>query len=168
MTVALTSLSFGFRFFFLLHILAIIVAFAPAFVWPLIGRQARKATGAPGAAAATTAPSPGRLVSRVLSPVVHGAALILAGLFGIILVAITDGLKFNQTWVSIAFLLWFLMIALMFIALVPTERRLASADLEGERRVAIEQRLSMFYGMMHLLLVLMVIDMIWHPGVKGI
>lgn len=158
--------SFGFKFVFLLHILAIIVAFAPAFVWPLIGRNARKqATGAPGAATATTAPTPGGIVARVLSVPVHGGALVLAGLFGLALIGLSDGaFKMSKSWVSIALLLWFLMLVVLSLGLYPTERKLANIETPSERRVAIEQRLSMLYGAMHLLLLLQIIDMIWKPG----
>lgn len=156
----------------LLHILAVIVAFAPAFVWPLIGRRrAASVTGAPGAATsglAEPAPAVGDdppLVSRVLSPLVHGGALVLAGLFGLALIGMSGSQwKFSQSWVSIAFLLWFIMLAVLFAGLYPAERRLADRELAHDRRVAVVQRLSMLYGMLHLLLLLQLIDMIFKPG----
>lgn len=157
--------SFGFRIFFFLHIIAIVVAFAPAFVWPLMGRQRRAMGGAPGAATASTTPAP-KMIGRVLSPMVHGGALVLAGLFGLAMVGLSSKtIKMSDTWISIGLLLWFLMIALLFLGLLTTERKLASADEpDPQRRAALDQRLSMFYGAMHLLFLLQVIDMVWQPG----
>jgi hypothetical protein len=156
--------SFGFRLFFLLHILAVVVAFAPAFVWPLMGRQRRALGGAPGAATAATTEAPG-VVARVLSPAVHGGALVLAGLFGAAMVGMSDKVfKMSQAWISIAFLLWFLMLALFFVGLLPTEKKLAGGDAVGEQRAALDQRLSMLYGAMHLLFLLQVNNMIWQLG----
>lgn len=168
-----STLSTLYKFVFLLHILAVIIAFAPAFVWPLIGRaRALGDTGAPGAATSELPnPSPpsevnSPLVSRVLNPLVHGGALVLAGLFGLALIGIagSDVFKFSQSWVSIALLLWFLMLAVLFVGLYPTERRLSDPTVERERRVVLVQRLSMFYGMLHLLLLLQLIDMFFKPG----
>ena len=34
--------SFGYKLFFLLHILSVIVAFAPAFVWPVVSVNLKK------------------------------------------------------------------------------------------------------------------------------
>jgi hypothetical protein len=166
-----------YKIVFLLHIFAVIVAFAPAFIWPLIGRhRALGDTGAPGAAtsglatpeapAGVTSP----LVSRVLNPLVHGGALVLAGLFGIALIGMAgnDLFKFSQSWISIAFLLWFLMLAVLFAGLYPAERRLSDPDLSHDRRIALVQRLSMLYGMLHLLLLLQLIDMIFKPGGPGV
>lgn len=171
-----------YKIVFLLHIVAVIIAFAPAFVWPLIGRhRAANVTGAPGAATSGLAePGPpveseSPVVSRVLSPLVHGGALVLAGLFGLALIGMAGKngkghmiFQFSQSWVSIAFLLWFLMLAVLFAGLYPAERRLSNPELAHDRRIALVQRLSMLYGMLHLLLLLQLIDMIFKPGGPGV
>ncbi len=155
--------SFGYRLFFLLHILAVVVAFAPAFVWPILNRQARLSAetavqgdvGPVGPAGPVGSPS----LTGVMNPFVHGTAVVLAGLFGFGLVGMSsEAWKFSQTWVSVGMLLWFIMIAIVFAGLVPAQRALR------EGKVAAEQRLAMFYGGLHLLLLLQLIDMIWKPG----
>ncbi|MEO9224235.1 MAG: hypothetical protein ABI276_04515 [Acidimicrobiales bacterium] len=171
MLFALAPTSFGYRLLFLLHIFLIVVAFAPAFVWPLMGRQRRQTGGAPGAATASTTPAP-TVIGRVLSPAVHGVSLVLAGLVGLLIVVLskTGGVtvfKMSQPWVSIALLLWFLMMAVLFVGLVPTEKKLAAGEEPPERRAALDQRLSMLYGALHLLFLLQLIDMIWKPGLLG-
>ena len=155
--------SFGYNLVLLLHILAFIVAFAPAFVWPLLNRQRRlegsqgdqdasKLSGIPIPASAPT----GGAISAIIDPIVHGGALVLAGIFGIGLIGMSSkAFEFSQTWVSIAFVLWFLMIGVFFAGLVPAQRAIR------EGKVAAEQRLAMSYGGMHLLLLLQIIVMVW-------
>jgi uncharacterized membrane protein len=143
--------SFGYRLFFLLHILAILVAFAPAFVWPVVNARLRNQGATPGAEI-------GKIIRDSWARI-HGPALVLAGLFGIFMVILSDDAwKFSQTWVSMAFLLWVLMIAVVFGLMPWNERRNAEGDAAADRRSAA------FNGILHLLLLLQVIDMIWKPG----
>ena len=72
--------SFGYRLFFLLHILAILVAFAPAFVWPVVNARLRTQGATPGAEI-------GKIIRDSWARI-HGPALVLAGLFGILMVVI--------------------------------------------------------------------------------
>ena len=143
--------SFGYRLFFLLHILAILVAFAPAFVWPVVNARLR-----------TQGATPGTEIGKIIRDSwarIHGPALVLAGLFGILMVVMSDEVwEFSQTWVSMAFLLWFLMIAVVFGLMPWNERKNAEGDEAADRRSAA------FNGVLHLLLLLIVIDMIWKPG----
>lgn len=159
--------SFGYNLVLLLHILTIIVAFSPAFVWPLLNRQRRlegqtseqATSGMSANPIPATAPSVGA-IAVIIDPLVHGGALLLAGLFGIGLVGMSSSVfEFSQTWISIAFVLWFLMIGVFFAGLVPAQRAIRAG------KVAAEQRLAMFYGGMHLLLLLQIIVMVWKPGV---
>ena len=159
--------SAGYKIFVLLHIVAIIVAFSPAFVWPVLNRR-RRIEGSEAAAdvsdmQAMPVPATAPVESAaagVLSPTMHGGSLLLAGIFGIALIGLSGkAWAFSQTWVSIAFVLWFLMLGVFFAGLVPAQRALR------EGKAAAEQRLAMFYGGMHLLLLLQIIDMIWKPGI---
>lgn len=143
--------SFGYRFFFVLHILAIITAFAPAFVFPVMTARLRRVDQ-------TMGPEIGRVIRDNWNRI-HGPALVLAGLFGIFMVLLSDeAFEFSQSWVSIAFVLWFIMLGVVFGLLPWNERKAA------EGNAGAEQRSAMFNGMLHLLLLLMVIDMVWKPG----
>ena len=152
MLLAVLKDSFGYRLLFLLHILSILVAFAPAFVWPIVNARLRAQGGAaPG-------PDIGRIIRDSWTRI-HGPAVVLAGLFGMLLVVASDkAYKFSQTWVSMAFLLWFLMLGVVFGLMPWNERKAAEGDDAADRRSAA------FNGILHLLLLLMVIDMIWQPG----
>jgi uncharacterized membrane protein len=143
--------SFGYRLFFLLHIFSILVAFAPVFVWPIVNARLRRQGATPGAEIG--------VIIRNAWTRIHGPALVLAGLFGILMVVISDDAwEFSEAWISAAFLLWFIMIAVVFGLMPWNERKNAEGDEAADRRSAA------FNGVLHLLLLLMVIDMIWKPG----
>jgi uncharacterized membrane protein len=143
---------------FLLHIFSAIVAFAPVFVWPIVNVQSRKA-GAKVPAAISG------LVARN-TMTVHGPALVATGLFGILLVVSSAEspvsgdkyFEFSQLWISLAFLVWFGLLGVVFGLAFPAERKVAEGDVAAEKKVA------MFNGISHLLLFVMLILMIWKPG----
>jgi len=143
--------SFGYRVMFLLHIAAIVVAFAPAFVNPVLSARYRKAGE----------PMPSTLTKILADDTykIHGPALVLAGVFGFGMIGMSDKVwKFSQSWVSIAFGLWFVMLGIVFGLLGPAEKKQAAGEADAEKKVA------MFGGIMHLLFLLMLIVMIWKPG----
>jgi len=149
--------SFPYRLMVLLYIFAAVVAFAPAWVWPVLNAKMRKGEGVPGSV---------RALVPVLSATVYGPALILNGVFGALAVVLSPDpggqklVEFSDPWVSIALLLWFLMLGILFLALIPAERKEAQqgASVEAESRIA------MFGGMLHLLFLLQLVNMIWQPG----
>lgn len=150
MLAIISNDTFGYRLMLLLHILAVIVAFAPGFVWPVASVALKKRGEAPG-------PAIGALAAGNTAKV-HGPALILVGLFGFGLVGMSDKLwEFSQAWVSIALVLWFVMLGVVFGLMLPAEKKAASGDVEADKKIA------MFGGILHLLLLLMLIDMIWKP-----
>lgn len=126
----------GFRIFYLLHILTIVVAFAPAVIAVLPGGR----DGALG------------LLDRA-GRQVYAPALILAGLFGILCIVTSDEVfEFSQTWISLAFVVWIAMNG-VFHALV-----LAGQRQGEEAKVVTGQQI------MTVLLLAMLYLMIWKPG----
>ena len=151
MVLAAAVNTFGYRLFFLLHILSILVAFAPAFVWPVVNARLRGQGATPGAEI-------GKIIRDSWARI-HGPAVVLAGLFGILMVVTSkDTWEFSDSWISMAFLLWFLMLGVVFGLMPWNERKAAEGDESADRRSAA------FNGILHLLLLLMVVDMIWKPG----
>ncbi len=155
----------GYKVLLVLHLFAVIVAFAPGFVWPVLNRSRRvegredpqDVSGLAGDPMPATAPGAG--IASIVDPVVHGGAMVFAGLFGIGLIGMSSKVyEFSQSWISIAFVLWFAMLAVLFAGLVPAQRAIRAG------KVAAESRLAMYYGGMHLLLVLQVIVMVFKPG----
>lgn len=133
-----------------LHILAVMAAIAPAFAYPLLFRSAEKE----GESA----------MQRVSAFAVRndvrifGPALIVAGLFGILLVAEMDYLDFSQSWVSAAFLLWFIMNGVLHGLLIPAERKVSAGDESAYRLVQIGgvAMVLLYLSMLHL--------MVFQPG----
>lgn len=150
MLAVMGSTDFAYRVVFLLHILSAIVAFAPAFTWPVVTAQLRKRGEKLPASVAGQA-----TVNDVL---VHGPALIATGVFGILLIVMSDAWEFSQLWISLAFLIWFGLVGVLFGLLVPAQRKAAAGDADSAKKA------SMFGGFIHLLLLLMLIVMIWKPG----
>lgn len=147
----------GYNIVLILHLMFMVVAFAPAFVWPIMNRLQRAQDAAGGGDSGRGAA--GRVVAHVVDPMMHGASLVLTGFLGVILVLMSnDVFEFSQTWISIAFVLWFLMLLVFYLGLVPTQRAIREGDTGAE------SRLAMSYGGMHLLLLLQIIVMVWKPG----
>ena len=142
----------GFKVVLLLHILAVLVAFSPLFVMPLLARTRDEGTSG----VVLT------YLQRFATP-----AVVLAGFFGLALVGMsktggTEVFSFKQSWVSLALLLWIIQVALFIFAILPAQRKAAAGDAEAARRV------PMFTGMIHLLLLILLYLMIWRPGAHGV
>lgn len=133
------------------HIVSFLVAFAPAVIHPILGAQAKKD------GEAVLVP-----VSRHLADNgqrVHFPALVLVGAFGLAMLLVSDEVwAFDQTWISLAFLVWLAMCGLVSALILPAERKLAGGDLRAEARVAMGGQI------VTLLLLVMLYLMIWKPG----
>ncbi len=126
----------GFRIFFLLHILTVIVAFAPAVLAVLPGGR----DGLVG-------------VLDKAGRQVYAPALILAGLFGIMCIVTSDELfEFSDTWISLAFVVWIAMNG-VFHGLV----------LAGQKQ-GDESKVNSGQQIMTVLLLAMLYLMVWKPG----
>jgi uncharacterized membrane protein len=165
----LTSNTFGYRFFFLLHILCVIVGFGSSFVYPILGAQSRHrpATEAKALGDATLTAA-----KAVTTPFIYAAIIT-----GALLVGVSEEWKFSQAWVSIALVL--AIVSAIFAAVVhlPNLRKMnalvsemaaAGPPAGGPPPQAAEMRTrgaaaARNAGIMHLLFLLLVIDMIWKP-----
>ena len=126
-----------YKLFLLLHIAAIVVAFAPV----VVGAVAL----APGGRRASVPQlsDTGRLV--------YSAGLVAAGLFGILLIVTSEDVwAFDQTWISLAFVVWIAMNGVFHAMIFP---RRGGGD-----------RAQLGLAIMDILLVVMLYLMIWKPG----
>ncbi|HEX6236363.1 MAG TPA: hypothetical protein VFZ68_04165 [Acidimicrobiales bacterium] len=128
-------MSTWYRVLYFLHIATILVAFAPVLVAVL-------PDGAAGARATLE-----RVGRQVYAP-----ALILTGLFGILLIIEHEAIDFDELWISLAFLVWFAMNG-VFHAMV----------LAGQRKEEMS-RVANGHAVMTVLLVVMLYLMVWKPG----
>lgn len=129
-------MSTGFKIFLFLHILTVIVAFAPSVLMVLPGGR----DGAVG------------LLERA-GRQVYAPALLLAGLFGILCIVTSDDVyEFSETWISLAFVVWIAMNG-VFHALVLAGQR------QGDTR-----KVETGQAVLTVLLLIMLYLMIWRPG----
>jgi uncharacterized membrane protein len=157
----------------LLHILAAIVGFGPTFVYPLYGAASKRRQGPDGEA--------------LLAETIHIAgitefAIYAVPVFGILLVLLSDdALSFGDPWISAAFVLYFVAIAISRGLHVPNlkamnalQKQLVAmgpppagatgpppqvAELEERGR-----RAGMYGGMLHTLLLVILYLMVFKPG----
>lgn len=141
-----------YKVLFFLHILSVVVAFAPASVHPLLQRQ-------------FGADSP-QMLQRLTgftsqnSRRVYSPALILAGLWGILIIVTQEGdyFAFDQLWVNLAMVVWIAMNGVVHAMIIPGERKMAAGEAGAEKRVDTG-------GMIvTLLFLVMLYLMIWKPG----
>jgi len=151
MTIASALPDTLYRILFLLHIVAVVAAFAPMVVNPVLTARSK-------------ADGEGSLlqVARYMSAngrQIHLPALVLVGLFGLGMVVTSDDLfAFDQVWVSLALLVWLAIGGVVSGVLLPGERRLADGDLTQERR------LERGGQAVTVLFLVMLYLMIWKPG----
>ena len=128
-----------YKLWFALHIASIIIAFAPV----VVGAVAL----IPGGRRATVPQL------SYAGRVVYSGGLLLAGLFGILLILASDDVwAFDQTWDSLAFVVWIAMNGVFHAMIFPSRRR-GGAD-----------RSELGLAIMDILLIVMLYLMIWKPG----
>jgi uncharacterized membrane protein len=131
----------------LVHVLLVIVGFAPAWLTPILVRLT-----ADGDRAAADALDVAILRFSVPS-------IVVAGLLGFGLAGMSDKVfRMSQAWLSIAIVLWLVLLAVTLFLLRPAIRSFRDGD------VAARVRISMSTGVTHLILVVMLYLMIFKPG----
>jgi uncharacterized membrane protein len=148
----------GYKIMLFIHILAMIVAFAPSFVWPFVAVRLRK-EGDQDVAGTINKLTGGNTMK------VYGPALAVGGLVGFGLAGMSkvtpdsDPLfSMSQTWLVLAALIWFVLLGLYFAVMAPAEKKMAEGDRSGEKL------LNMVGGIIHLLAAVALLLMIFKPG----
>jgi uncharacterized membrane protein len=111
----------GYNIMLFLHIVTAFVAFAPAFVHPLLANQTK----------ALDASNRGRVLTMIVGNGrrIYAPALILTGLFGFAMQGMSDGvIEFGQTWFWLAIVVWIAMNGVLHGLILPAERAVAGGD----------------------------------------
>jgi hypothetical protein len=166
--------SFVYKVLYLLHLITVIVGFGSVVVASFLAARARELE-----------PAQGRLLARVAHQVERALTtgpVVAAGAIGLLLVLLSDELyKFSQTWVSIAFLLYFAVVGVLVFLIAPNAKamdelggKLADGSvtvsksggppLEVAELAERGKKAAAFTGVVHLLWLLLLIDMVWKPG----
>ena len=141
----------GYNVMLFLHILTALVAFAPAFVHPLLASQTK----------ALDATNRGRVLGMLAGNGrrIYAPALILTGLFGFAMQGMSDGvIEFGQTWFWLAIVVWIVMNGVLHAVLLPAERAVAAGDESASSRV------DAGGAILTALLLVMLYLMVFQPG----
>jgi uncharacterized membrane protein len=139
--------STGYKIVLLIHVLAVIVGFAPLWLTPVMVRLT---------AAGDKAAADGLEVS-ILRFSLPGIGL--AGFLGFALAGMSDkAYKMSQTWLSISAVLWVVLLALLFTVARPAIKAFRDGDAAARSRIMIAT------GIGHLILVVTLYLMIFKPG----
>lgn len=142
--------STGYKIVLLIHVLAVIVGFAPLWLTPVMIRLT---------AAGDKAAADGLEVS-ILRFSLPGIGL--AGILGFGLAGMSEKVfKVSQAWLSISAVLWIVLLAVLFFVARPAIRAFRDGD------VAARGRIMMATGIGHLILVVTLYLMIFKPGLPG-
>ena len=142
--------STGYKIVLLIHVLAVIVGFAPLWLTPVMIRLT---------AAGDKAAADGLEVS-ILRFSLPGIGL--AGILGFGLTGMSEKVfKMSQAWLSIAAVLWVVLLAVLFFVARPAIKAFRDGD------VAARGRIMMATGIGHLILVVTLYLMIFKPGLPG-
>ncbi len=141
--------STGYKIVLLLHILAVVVGFAPAWFTPIMGRLIASGDKEAGV----------QLEASILRFSLPGIAI--AGLLGFGLAGMSDKIyKMSQTWLSLAALLWIVLLLVVVFVARPAVKALAAGDMAARSRVMAAT------GVTHLVLIVMLYLMIFKPGLS--
>jgi hypothetical protein len=162
------SHSFLYDLVLLLHLSAVVVGFGSNVVFPLLAR---------GEGLAIDARYAVRHAAYAAGKALTTGPIIATGILGLLLVLLEgDRWEFKQTWISLAFLLYFGVVGVLLFLVAPNARAMdeLGARLAGTGATAsspevaeLEERAkkaSAFNGIIHLLWLLLMIDMVWKFG----
>jgi uncharacterized membrane protein len=142
--------STGYKIVLLIHVLAVIVGFAPLWLTPVLVRLT---------AGGDKAAADGLDVS-ILRFSLPGIGV--AGLLGFALAGMSEKVfRMSQTWLSIAAVLWIVQLVLLFFVARPAIKAFRDGNAEARGRI------MMVTGISHLLLVVMLYLMIFKPGLSA-
>jgi uncharacterized membrane protein len=134
-----------------LHILAVMAAFAPAFVHPILGGQLRSDGDSGYRSVMTRVAGNGR---RIYAP-----ALIVAGVLGFGLSGMSDGVyALSQGWLIASIVVWIAMNGVLHALIIPGERAVGAGDDAGQRRM------DLGGAAISVLLLVMLYLMVFKPG----
>lgn len=145
-----------------LHILASIIGFGGMFIAGFYGNEARSLPGREGLAVAQT--------TLKVTGGIPTVAVVAVPILGILLILMSeDTIKFSAMWVSLSFLLYFVLMGLATGLQVPTIRKMvamrAGADgAQSTQMQAMGKKVATVSAVVNVLWVIILILMVFKPG----
>lgn len=153
MVLAASQGDFAYDILLFVHILAFLVAFAPAAINPLLESHFAKN------ADESTMQVWAKFSSNYTSRISLGAlGLLLITGVTMILIVDNDFFEFSQTWISLAFVVWFAIAGVVSAMILKGEKAIAAGDMSGRDLVAKGGPIAT------VLMVIMLYLMIFKPG----
>ncbi len=166
--------SFPYQVVYLIHLVCIIIGFGSSFVYPMLAVRSRK-----------LAPRESYAINHAvfeISPYLTSYPIYGAGAAGIVLIFLSDEVfSFSQTWISIALLVYVLAVLVALLlhgpnlkAMDELQAKLVEAPAgepgsapppEVDELTERGQKAAMYGGLLHLFWLILMIDMIWKPGI---
>jgi len=141
-----------YNLFLFLHILAVVIAFAPAVLNPMLERYFAKSGGE------SVLQDWAQFAATYTRTFSLGALVVLLGT-GIIMIVLSDDvIEFSDTWISLAFLLWFAIAGVVSAVILKGEKLMAAGNMKGAELVAKGGPIATVLALVTLYL------MIWKPG----
>lgn len=148
----------GYDILLLLHIVAVLVAFAPAAINPLLERHFAR-SGPEGAMQSWAGFAHGYTKKIAMGALV---VVLLSGVLMIVMSGVEGSdetvWEFSQTWISLAFLVWFAIAGVVSGMIGKGERLIAAGDVKGRELLAKGGPIAT------VLLLVMLYLMIFKPG----
>jgi hypothetical protein len=163
----------AYKLFLVLHLITVIVGFGGMVAAGIFGARAATRGGAEGAA----------VFDYVVSSKWAESAVYAVPVFGIITLLLSDDVwKFSQTWISLSFVLFIVYVGVLHGLHLPNLKRInvLLKELAGGEASPAEgggpplqvgelanrgQKAGIFGGVLNLTLVVVVVLMVWKPGV---
>lgn len=112
----------------ILHILSVVVAFAPSIVHPLVAKRLGEQDEGAGRRFAGAASGNNRSV--------HLPALVAVGVLGMGLVGVSGGVfKFTDPWIAVSLLLWLVIGGVLSAMVLPGEREMGAGEAGAASKV---------------------------------
>jgi len=141
-----------YNIFLFLHIVAVVVAFAPAVINPMLESYFRKSGGD------SALQNWAGFTSTYTRTFSLGGLVALLGT-GIVMIILSDDvIQFSDLWISITFLLWFAIGGVVSAMILKGEKQLARGDMAGSKLVARGGTIATILALIVLYL------MIYQPG----
>jgi uncharacterized membrane protein len=145
-----------------LHILAVVIGFGGMFIAGFYGNEARKRPGPEGLAVAET--------TLKVTSVIPTIGVCAAPILGLLLVFMSDDTwKFSEAWVSLSFLLYFVLMGLATGVQVPAIRKIVAlrAGAQGgmtPEMEALGKKAATVGAVVNVLWVVVLALMVFKPG----
>jgi uncharacterized membrane protein len=135
-----------------LHIISVVLAFAPAIAHPLTAARVKQASGETGLVEAAK-------VMVTNTRTVYFPALIAIGPLGVLMVLLSDDVwEFDQAWVMASLVVWIVICGIVSAMIIPGERAVAAGDVSAEKKVNLGGQAAT------IAFIVIIWLMIWKPG----